>query len=238
MPFGYWYRLHWNFLTESLSRPLTFSNSYAPRSQIGAQYFGQIFIENTSLIYYTWLSDGTDQFGTNDRETESLAFGGSLFVEHAMNSDQDKIIGATIGYHQQAVANGWNSDGSVRELFQSNTVFGMKFNYKILEVRSEFYNHDRGENNNLYSWYATTNVELLEGFSATTRFEKGEDQVTNSFSELMTVPSQHKSFGLVWRPRAVVLIKCEYRINDYRDNSSNEITEDFNEWNIFFALKF
>jgi len=232
MPFGYWYRLHWNFLTETLTRPLTFDNSYAPRSQVGVQYFGQIYVENTSIIYYSWIGNGIDQFGTDSREVESLAFGGSIFLEHLFNSEKEKSIGTTIGYHNQAVKNGENIDGSVKEMFQSNLVLGAKFHYDFLELRSEYYYHDRGGDSELYSWYATANVELFEGFFVTTRFEKGDDQEKINGDEI-SISSQHKSYGLIWRPRAVVLIKCEYRFNDY-----NDVIDDFNEWNIFFALKF
>ena len=40
LPFGYWFRLHWHFLTETLSRPISFNNAYTPKFQVGLERSG------------------------------------------------------------------------------------------------------------------------------------------------------------------------------------------------------
>lgn len=220
-PFGYWYQLHWHFLTETLSRPISFNNQYVPRHNVGAQYLGRSFLgDKTSLEYNLWFGDGPDVFGTDKRTESDFSLGGSLFTTYQLNNSI--TLGNTIGYYQQEAA----FDD------QRNYVVGVKAEHARLELRAELYHHDRTTMDDLTTWYGAATAFVHPRLGLTYRLDSGDDiKLSKSTVDPRTIS---QSIGFVWRPYAQLLVKGEYRLNDFGPVA----TGNFNQWNLFTALKF
>lgn len=226
MPFGYWYRLHWHFLTETLSRPYSFNAGSTPRQQIGLQYFGRRSVGGNQVKYYAWVGNGPDVFGANNRTTDGVGYGGSLYVEHRIGNSPKRYLGGTVAYHGQQVGMETASEE------QRNLVGGANVSWDRVEVRSEWYRHTRETSADVSNWYAMATAWLLPRAGLTWRMDGGDDP-KGAGSAVDTEATSH-SFGAIWRPEARVLVKAEYRMNDFSDPS----VSDFAEWNSFFALSY
>lgn len=230
LPFGYWYLSHWSFLSETYSYPYSFENNWVPRFQAGVQYFGRAFRGESSLNYYAWVGNGPDLYGTNSRSVEEPGWGGSVFAEHRFDGRYDRNLGFVVGIHGQTVQLVTQQKES-----QFNTVFGVKGRYGRVEVRGETYMHYRQHHPDYSSNYLNGLFWLVnDKFGLNVRHDMGDNlELTQSWTSA-SHEARSTSFGFVWRPEAVVLIKGEYRVNKFEKG----IVAPYNQWNLFFGMKF
>lgn len=221
LPFGYWYRTHWHFLTETLSRPFSFNNSYVPRQQVGIEYLDSMTIGDSQLNYYGWVGNGPDVFGTNKRTESDFSAGGAIFLERMLPSGA--LIGGTFAVHQQKV----NYDS------EFNAVIGGKFSSKRFELRGEYYRHDREINQDLESGYVSLKLKTSDAFGFVFRHDFGDDKKMSK--EPLGETTRGDSVGFMWQPVPHLLFKGEYRLIDLNSEST---MSDFNDWNLFSAIKF
>jgi hypothetical protein len=226
LPFGYWYGWHWHFLTETLSRPISFDNGYAPKFQVGIEFQGKVFRKRTELNYTAWVTDGPDQYGTDSRSMEPFGFGGALFVDHYFGAGRRDRIGLTLSHHRQTAVYG------ASEEYQHNTVVGARARRGRLEARGEVYWHERERSRDTETWYLSGSIWVTRRAAVTYRIDRGDDLKRTIAGGSRDATSQ--SFGFFWRPIPVVLVKGEYRMNSFE---SAGVT-DYNEWNMFLAIKF
>ncbi|MCH6257570.1 hypothetical protein MLD52_13495 [Puniceicoccaceae bacterium K14] len=221
LPFGYWYNLHWHFLTETLSRPISFNNSYVPKQQVGIEYMNTLTVNDIGIKYFAWLADGPDLFATNKRTESDFSFGAAIFAEKQISSEAK--LGATLAFHQQ------------KEDFdtQRNAVLGMDFTNKRLELRSEYYYHQREIDQDLESGYISLKLKTSDTFGFVFRHDFGDDRKTSG--ETLDASTTSNSFGFMWRPQPHLLFKSEFRINDFKSEDSKD---NYNSWNVFSAVKF
>lgn len=210
-PFGYWYRLHWAFLTETVSRPFSMDNAYVPRAQVGVQYWGRWFAGNTELAYYAWVSNGPDIFNTDKRTVIEPGFGASVFATHSVGGRDDLTVGATVGYHTQWVP---GTDGTVR---QDNLVGGLEAKLVRVDLRGEFYWHRTTAGSQRHTLYGTAAGWVLPQLAATYRFDWGND--ARRTKDAASERAWAHSFGVLWRPHAAVVARVEARQNVFHDTA-------------------
>lgn len=227
-PHGLYYRLHWPILTESISRPFSFDNNTTPRFQVGLQYWGRAFAGNTTFNYYAWMSDGPDQFGTNNRTVEDLGYGASVFATHRVGGSPDTSIVGTAGYYAQTVA----LPGSRAQQNQDDYVLGLELKTRYVELRGEYYQHGRDPGPDLSTWYASGLVWVWGRAGLTYRLDRGDD--VSRTSAVSDHDATAHNIGALWRPRPSVLLKAEYRINRFRAES----VADFKQLTLFAGIKF
>ncbi len=220
LPFGYWYRLHWHFLTETLSRPISFNNSYVPKQQVGFEYMNTASLGETQLSYYAWLADGPDVFATNKRTESDFSFGGVVFAERTL--DNGVKLGGTIGAHQQKV----NFET------QRSAVLGGTLSAGAFDLRGEFYHHDLELREDLQSAYLSVQYNTSDTFGFVFRHDFGDDVKTSKDASDPGTTSD--SLGFIWRPYPSLLFKGEYRINEF----DTLFKADYDSWNLFSAIKF
>ncbi len=210
-PFGYWYRLHWQFLLDNATRPLSMDNAYVPRSQVGAQYWGRWYRGSTEVAYYAWLSNGPDVVGTDKRTVFEPGFGASLFVTHALGGNEETTLGAAASYHTQWVA---TPSGALR---QDNAVVGLEAKVYRLDLRAEGYWHHTSDGRYRNTFYGLGTFWVVPTVGATYRFDWGADakRTAGATSEL----ARAHVFGVVWRPAAALVAKVEVRVNQFQDQA-------------------
>ncbi|EDY82509.1 hypothetical protein VDG1235_2132 [Verrucomicrobiia bacterium DG1235] len=220
IPFGYWYRLHWHFLTETLSRPISFNNAYVPRQQVGIEYLNTASLGDAHLSYYAWLGDGPDISGTNKRSESDFSLGAAIFAE--THFGEHLAAGASLAVHQQKV----NFET------QRNYVLGGKLSSGPIDLRGEIYHHERELSDNLDTAYLSAQFNASDTFGFVYRYDFGDD--LKSSKDPLSPDADTSSIGFIWRPQPYLLFKGEYRFNEFESAT----TEDFNNWNLFSAIKF
>ena len=228
MPFGYWYQLHWHFLTETLSRPIAFNNAYVPRQNVGLQYFGKVYRGDMSVDYNLWIGNGPDVFGTDERTIDTFGSGGSFFASRKLGGSYSRTIGLAGGYHAQTV----RRTGDLIRENQENIVAAMECRFDGFETRFEHYWHTFTGREDLRSWYANGMYWFVSEMAVNFRYEQGDD--LKGTGDDLRPEATVKSFALVYRPEAAILIKAEYRINHFE----NPADKGFNEWNVYLAMKY
>ena len=229
LPFGYWYALHWHFLTETLSRPFAFSDSHTPKFQVGVQFWGRLFLTDaTQLTYYAWVGDGPDQFGTNKRTVKQPGYGASVFVTHDVAGDFS--IGLAGAYHHQRL------DATTREN-EDSFVGGIEIKHRYADLRTEYYSQLHSQSRDLSSYYASAVIYPLvpwelDQVGLVYRLDGGDD--TKHAGGAIDPGAIAHSIGALWRPHARVLLKGEYRHYEF---DADEL-ESLAEWNLFIALKY
>lgn len=226
LPLGYWYRLHWRFLSETFSRPISIENGYAPKFQVGVQYYGRYFRGNTRLLYYAWISNGPEIFGTDDKTTDNPALGASLFWKHNWRGSRRKTFGFTLAFHHQED----RVEGATEE--QDNLVAGAQFRFKTLKGRVEYFRHYRDGDRFIRTWYATGMLKIRPKLALAYRIDWGTDKKHTASAD--DREATYHSIGLIYRPTANMPLKAEFRIARYRDRT----LPDYQELVLFGALKY
>jgi len=226
LPFGYWYRLHWHFLTETLSRPISFNNQYVPRHNVGLQSFGTVYSGSTSLMYNFWVGNGPDVFGANQRTVDTFGSGGSFYLNRQLGGSYRRTVEVAGGHHAQTI----RSD-LLREN-QRSTVLAAEVKYDGLETRYEHYWHSFDGRERLSTWYANGMYWVVPNLAVNFRYEQGDD-LKNTRDDAQAEATAY-SYGLIYKPEASVLIKAEYRVDEYK----NPLDPRTRQWNLFLAVKY
>ncbi len=233
MPLGHWYRSHWHFLTETCSRPISFNNAYAPRSQVGFQYWGSATAGGVELDYYAWLTDGPVEFGTNKRELLEPGFGAALFARYALEESPDINFGVSLGFHGQWVPV-TNTAGVVSAAAQRNEQIGLEARLRYVDLRVEAYFHQHDDKaKDLFSWYANLTGWVLPELGINYRYDRGDDLKRAGEGTGSAYADSH-SVGLVWRPNNWALLKGELRSNHFAAAD----VDDFAEFSIMAAIRY